>query len=184
MQSYTQFQPGGFEQTGNDLDVALEDNGENFFVVQTPQGRRFTRSGNFSLDPNGRLITAAGYSVLGENGPIVIRGGKVEIATDGTVRVDGQEVDRLLVVHFTPVNGRLPLKKEGNNLFRPQDAQSVPRITPNPRVRQGYLEASNVGLVQQMAELIRITRGFEAYQRAILVADSSLNMLIQRVGGG
>ena len=85
---------------------------------------------------------------------------------------------------FDRVDGRVPLRKAGHSLLTPLDDQTIPRVATDPQVRQQTLEGSNVNMVQEMAKLIHMVRGYEAYQRAILVSDNSLNMLIQRVGGG
>ncbi len=182
--AYTNFDLGRIQATEKKLDLALEDKGENFFVVDSPRGERYTRAGNFQMDSGGRLVTSDQLPVLGMNGPVRIDGGDVNITREGEVLVDGELVDRLQIVHFDRINGRIPVQKEGYSLFKPISEQSAPRQTTHPNVRQGFLESSNVQLMHQMAQLIHIVRGFEAYQRAILVSDASLNMLIQRVGGG
>ena len=182
--AYTNFDLGRIQRTDKDFDLALEDNGENFFVVDTLRGERYTRAGNFALDSNGNLVTADRLPVLGMNGPIRITGRDLNITRDGQVFVDGEFVDRLRIVTFDKINGRIPLQKEGYSLFAPISERSVSHETAHVSVRQGFLEGSNVTLMRQMAQLIHIVRGFEAYQRAILVSDASLNMLIQRVGGG
>lgn len=181
--AYTNFDLGSLKQTEHPLDVALVDNGDNFFSIQTPQGVRYTRAGNFALNAQNMLVTPDQNPVLGTQGPIHINGNEVLINESGDVIVDGNVVDRLQVVQFDRVNGRIPLQKEGYTLFKPISDQSVPRLSTQPRLKQGALEGANVGMVYQMAQMIHIARGFEAYQRSIQVADSSLNTLIQRVGG-
>ncbi|MBM3214551.1 flagellar hook-basal body protein [Candidatus Poribacteria bacterium] len=181
--AYTNFDIGSLKPTGNPLDLAFNDGGENFFVVQTPQGIRYTRAGNFTLNGSNTIVNAQNYPVLGENGPIQANGSKIEIGAAGDVVVDGVLVDRLRVIQFDPINGRTPLQKDGYTLFRPIGNSATPRNASNPRVQQGALEGSNVSLVNEMAQMIHITRGFEAYQRAIQVSDATLNTLIHRVGG-
>ena len=86
---YTDFSPGSLKQTGNTLDLALE--GDGFFVINTPQGKAYTRQGNFQRDGNGKLVTIDGYEVLG-SGPITIENGKVDIDTSGNIAVNGVPV--------------------------------------------------------------------------------------------
>ncbi len=181
--SYTDFEIGSVRTTGNPLDLSLADDGNGFFSIETPKGERYTRAGNFTLDPSGTIVTQDQLPVLGMSGPINVQGGEIEITDTGEVLVDKNYVDRLQIVRFDRVDGRVPLRKAGHNLLTPLDDQTIPQIANDPQVRQRTLEGSNVNMVQEMAKLIHMVRGYEAYQRAILVSDQSLNMLIQRVGG-
>jgi flagellar basal-body rod protein FlgG len=181
--SYTDFNIGNVRTTGNPLDLSLADDGNGFFTVQTPKGERYTRAGNFTLDPSGTIVTQDHLPVLGTAGPINAKGGKIEITASGEVYVDQNYVDRLKIVRFDRVDGRIPLRKAGNSLLTPLDDQATPRVATDPQVRQRTLEGSNVNMIQEMAKLIHMVRGYEAYQKAIMVSDNSLNMLIQRVGG-
>src|SRR5512135_2791674 len=79
----TDFSSGALKQTGNPLDLALD--GKGFFVVDTPQGKGYTRQGNFHLDGSGRLVTAGGFKGGGGGGPITIKGGQVDINEKGEV---------------------------------------------------------------------------------------------------
>ncbi|MDP7620211.1 MAG: flagellar hook-basal body protein [Dehalococcoidia bacterium] len=182
--SYTDFELGSIRTTGNPLDLSLADDGNGFFTVETPEGERYTRAGNFTLSPSGTIVTQNSLPVLGTAGPITANGGEIEITNTGEVYVDKNYVDRLKIVRFDRVDGRVPLRKAGHSLLTPLDDQTIPRVATDPQVRQQTLEGSNVNMVQEMAKLIHMVRGYEAYQRAILVSDNSLNMLIQRVGGG
>jgi flagellar basal-body rod protein FlgG len=181
--AYTNFSPGHMKETANPFDLAFSDNGDNWFVIQTPRGLRFTRAGNFTLARDGTLVTMDNHPVLGAGGAIRINGMDVHVNDVGDVIVDGKTVDRIRVVQFDRINGRIPLEKEGYTLFRPISARSTPRSVPVPHIRQGFLEYSNVHAIDEMAEMINILRGYEAYQRSVQVFDGSLNTLIHRVGG-
>ena len=183
-QAYTDFRPGSLTPSQNKLDLAFGDTGDNFFVVETQDGERYTRAGNFTRDVDGRLITSNNQPVLGVDGHIFLGDGDVTFTENGNVLVDKQPVGKLKIVQFDRINGHIPIQKEGHNLFAPISSQSVARLSSHPNVKQGVLEGSNVGVMDQMARMIHIARGYESYQRSVLVADSSLNMLIQRVGGG
>ncbi|MBI5063344.1 MAG: flagellar hook basal-body protein, partial [Desulfatitalea sp.] len=120
MEARTNYDNGPMTRTGNSLDVAIV--GKGFFEIQTPDGPRFTRKGNFTVNEQGVLATAEGWPVKGEGGDIAIEEGRVEIGDQGEVRVDGDVVATIRVVDFPePYN----LVKTGDTLFMPaQGAQS------------------------------------------------------------
>ncbi len=164
---------GPLRRTDNPLDLAIS--GSGFFVVQTPEGEKFTRAGNFQVDKEGFLITPEGNKVLGLNGPIRIKGGKVQVNYLGEVLVDGEVVDRLRIVDFPkPYN----LKKEGANLFVSRETGFEPR---GYRVLQGFLEESSVNPVQEMVKMITAHRAYEASANAIRVIDELLGRVINEV---
>jgi len=77
----TDYSAGPLKQTGNPLDLSLD--GDGFFVVDTPQGKAYTRQGNFHLDGKGQVVTSDGYAVQGNGGPVTIKGGRLEIDNKG-----------------------------------------------------------------------------------------------------
>lgn len=156
------FAPGSQQQSGNVLDLALE--GEGFFVVNTPQGRAYTRQGNFTRDAAGKLVTADGYEVLGSGGPLVLNGSRIEIDSEGKILVDDNEVGSLQVVDFPKPYA---LQKIGSALFVPTDPQVTAKPAAIVRVGQGYLEESNVNAVLEMAQLIETSRLFEMCQKIV-----------------
>ena len=162
---------GEIQNTGNPFHIAID--GDGFFVLRTPRGERYTRSGNFTMKSDGTMITAQGDSVLGESGPIQITGGKVEVAADGSVRSDEGEVGKLRIVRFADPRQAV---KEGSNLFYtpPKNIQEA----QNVRVMQGGLEQSNVSPIDSMVSLITIQRQFEAYERAMGLMDSATEKMI------
>ncbi len=176
LEAKTDFRQGSLQRTGDPLNFALEDRG--FFTVETPQGMRYTRNGDFTLNEKGVLITQEGYPVWGESGPIVIDGDEVAVNSQGEVMVDGKLVDPLLISDF-----ELPytLRKEGEGLFAPLDGRKA-KPRENPRILQGYLEASNVAPAKEMMELITILRLYEANQKAILLQDNTLNKTVNDLG--
>jgi len=163
---YTEMTGGSREQTGNPLDVAVD--GDGFFVVNTPDGRRFTRDGSFRLGADGTLGTADGNPVLGSSGPIVLdpEVSGIRIDPNGKVWADGEEVDTLQVVAF-PAGA--PPAKVGGNLFDGTGDTPV----ENPRVSQGALERSNVSSILEMSRMIEIARGYEAYQKLVQSLDQT-----------
>lgn len=174
----TDFSAGSLQKTDNPLDIALE--GSGFFVVQTPNGIRYTRNGNFSLDSQGQLVTSNGFPVLGnKGGPIILQGEKIEINKLGEVFVDGRFVDTLRIADFSQLNF---LKKEGNGLFKVEDPTVQESPATKVQVRQGFLENSNVSPVALMAELIETMRGYETYQKVIQLFDETLGQMNNKIG--
>ena len=157
------FRDGQIETTGRDLDVALD--GRGFFEIETPQGVRYTRNGQFSRQPDGTLVTADGAPVLDDAGkPITLGVGAVSFEPDGTVRAGGVLAGKLKIVDFGDYVG---LRREEAGRFR-AEAGSTPVDAPaTSRVRGGTLESSNVQLPERMVQLTEVSRAFEALQRGI-----------------
>lgn len=173
----TDFTQGRVESTGNQLDFALQ--GRGFFVIGTPGDEGYTRAGNFALEPDGRLVTLDGFPVMGMNGEIVVPPGEtVLVDQSGTILVDGVEFDRFLLVDFTDPDA---LIKGGHNLFFAADEQTVPEEAENIQVLQGYLERSNMHVVEAMVTMIETLREFEAAQRAILAQDEALQRAVNDI---
>ena len=181
--SRTDFSPGPLHQTGNRLDLAL--NGPGFFSVESPDGPRYTRRGNFTLNPEGVLVTQEGWPVQGTSGEIRLdandagpSGPDISVGEDGTVRVNGRDVDRLRIENFTDPGGLL---KIGHGYFLQTDADAA-AAAENVRIAQGFLEMSNVEAVRAMTEMIEILRGYESYQRVIRSIDEANAKSINEVG--
>lgn len=156
---------GTLQQTESPLDLAL--GGEGFFVVDTPEGERWTRSGSFRLDEAGRMVDANGNALLGEGGPIVLPQGRVEVNGAGRIRVEGKDVARIRI-DTAPAGA--DLTHAGGNLFVP-DAAGQPIAEEQRVVRQGYLETSNVNAVSSLVDMIEIQRAYSAVQRSITTMD-------------
>jgi flagellar basal-body rod protein FlgF len=149
--------PGPLQTTGNKLDVAID--GEGFFVIETPNGERYTRAGRFSIGANGRLVDQEGNAVLdSRNRPISFsaQDTQIEITKSGTIQSENGEIARLLVVRFEkPQN----LLGEGNRLF---DANNeAPVQIERPKVVQGALEGSNISPILEMTRLTAEMREFQ-----------------------
>ena len=169
------FEQGSLQSTGNTLDLAIQGNG--FFTLQTQQGIRYTRDGQFARDAQGYLVTMDGDRVLGRNGPIQLQAGAVQIAQDGTVRQNNQTIDQLRVVNFANLTAVRP---EGDNRFVDTGA-ARPALDSTSTVNQGYLERSNANVVRSMVDLIDAQRWFEANQKSIQTQDTANGYAIQTV---
>lgn len=153
---------GSLASTGGDLDVAI--NGNGFLAVQTPQGVRYTRNGNLSLDSKGTLVASGKFPVLGASGkPVTLGTGKIQIGQQGAISLDGASVDTLKLVSFDNMSN---LEREGNSLFNYKGSESSIK-TSDAAIKSGYLEQSNVNPVASMVQMIDIHRRFEAMQKGV-----------------
>ncbi len=174
----TDFSPSPLRPTNNVLDMALE--GEGFFCVQTPEGKQYTRRGDFSLTESGKLITKAGYPVLGKNGEIVLTGKKnITVNETGEISVDGNPVDTLQVVGIGKPE---MLQKVSGTLFRSPGGQVDEKEVKNLKIKQGFLETSGVNGVKTMTEMIDVLRGYESYQKIIHFLSDVSKKSINDVG--
>ena len=147
---------GMIERTGNPLDVALQ--GENYLVVQTAQGERYTRAGSLEINGRGQLVTQAGQPVMGDGGPIVFGSteSNARIATDGTVSSDQGQRGKLRIVRFD--NPRA-LASDGANLF--SSTAAAQPAGPQARLETGAIERSNVKAVVEMTRLVEVQRAYQ-----------------------
>src|SRR5574344_183528 len=137
-ENYTDFEQGSFKETKTKSDVALA--GKGFFTVQTPEGERYTRNGNFIVGKEGILETKDGYPVLGENGPIQVNDDKFFVNEDGKIYTekDMTLVDRLKVVRF---DDERYLKKTGESMYNTNEVAGEAHVAEGnerPRMLQGY----------------------------------------------
>jgi flagellar basal-body rod protein FlgF len=171
----TDFSPGGLVQSGNPLDVAIE--GEGFLAVETPDGERYTRAGNLTIDVDGTLTTQDGYPVMGDGGPIVFGAEETDISIgrDGSISTNTGPKDVLRLVDFADP---ATLRHVGENLF----AGENPLPATGARVMQGTIEESNVNGVAEMTRLIEVTRAYEQVARLVKDHDDLRSRAIQRLG--
>ncbi len=176
-QLVTNFSSGPMETTNLQTDFAL--NGNGFFTIQTPQGIRYTRSGNFQVDVNGTLLTQEGYYVVGQNGGLINVGtGEFTVSGNGTIFVNGQATGQMRIVQFAD-NG--VLRKAGDNLYYPYNGEQ-PAVMQNPAVAQGMLEGSNLEIGREMAEMLVTNRAYESNQRMLKMVDESLAKTVNEIG--
>ncbi len=173
--SHMDMTAGNLETTGNPLDVGIE--GRGFFVVQTADGTRYTRNGSFQVSSSGVLVTAAGDPVLGDpalgaKGVINVPAGAVSIASDGTLSVKGAVAGSIQLVEFAPGT---KLTSEGGTLIAAPEGSAKP--APQPTLRQGTLESSNVNSISSVVTLIGVQRQAEMLQRAMSLFDTEFNQI-------
>lgn len=168
------FSTGTLEQTKAPLDLAI--NGDGFFQIQTPQGIRYTRAGNFSVNSSGQLVTKNGDLVIGERGGITLpKQGQVTIDEDGSINVGNRKIDNLKLVRFN--NPTTALSQEGNSLFVANGSQP-PLPISDSRVLQGTLESSNINPVLEMVAMINNNREFESLQKSVTLLMNDLGRKI------
>ncbi len=174
------FTQGDFKQTENQLDMAIE--GDGFFQVILPNGDiAYSRAGNFKIDSEGRIVTPDGFLMEPEIS-IPTDSMAISISTDGTVSViqAGQtepvQVGNIELARFTNPAG---LKSIGRNMFLPTEA-SGDAVTGTPgedeygTIAQGFLEMSNVSVVDEMVKMITAQRAYEINSKAIQTSDEML----------
>ena len=171
---------GYFKETGNNLDMVIAGNG--FFQVQMPDGTTaYTRNGAWKLDSDGNIVNDDGLQLV-PNITIPADATQISIGIDGTVSVlqpgaaEMQQVGQIEIVNFINPAG---LHSSGDNLFLETGASGAPIIgiagqDGLGQIKQGFVEMSNVQLVEEMTELITGQRAYEANSKAITTSDSML----------
>ncbi len=179
------FTQGSLQETKNNLDVAI--NGNGFFEVTMPDGTLgYTRDGSFQVDAQGRLVTSSGLPVA--NGITVPPNTlSVSISADGVVSalVSGntqpQQLGSLAMSSFINPAGLEPI---GQNLFKESAASGQPQQgTPGSNglgfIKQGFLESSNINVVEELVNMIQTQRAYEMNSKAIQTSDQMLAKLSQ-----
>ena len=182
--TYTNFAQGDLKSTGSSTDVAIE--GKGFFEVLTPQGVRYTRNGSFMIDGNGRLVNREGQPFLraGNQDPaqrtFQVTSPNITVSQSGDIYEGGNAIGKLSVVDFANPDD---LAKVGNSNYQlKSNATSTPVAALEARIQQGFVEGSNVNVVEEMTDMITANRVFEATQSAIKAQDQMDDKLINQVG--
>lgn len=173
------FGQGVLSMTGGELDMAIE--GQGFFQVQTPQGPRYTRDGRFTTDPTGRLVTQGGHAVLDASGgeiTIDMEKGQVSVGADGTLSQGNEQVGKVGMYAFANPGA---LEKAGDNLFR--NASNL-AATPaaEAKLRQGFLEGSNVKPVIEITRMVEVSRAYESTSRMMDSEHELSRRAVERLG--
>lgn len=176
---YIDYREGSMKKTGNDLDFMIK--GSGFFTIMTPKGVRYTRNGNFSLNPDGFLVTSDGSKIMSKSGFIRFHkdGGKIRINHDGEVLQGDEITGKLKIVDFKKP---YRLLRDGNSYFRPQLPDNPVVKSPGYIIKQGFLEGSNVNTIRNMVQMISAVRNYEADQRALQAQDQTLDKAVNSVG--
>ena len=175
--SYMDLSSGVFKYTGNSLDVAIE--GEGFLEVANANSVFYTRQGNLVLDSGGRLTTAGGYVVNGMAGEVRLTSNAPRIDELGRIWENEIQIGQLKLVNFK--NPR-QLEKLGSGLYIANQMNTTIMENNEVKIRQGYLEASNVVMMNEMVNMMEVMRHFETSQRVIKGYDELLDNTIRTLG--
>ncbi len=181
VKEFTDFTEGSLRPTNAPLDIAIQ--GEGFFVLDTPEGQRFTRNGNFRIDDNGDIVNSGGDKLMGAGGRINIPGAEkmeqndLSISKSGDIMMGPTKLGKIRIVTFPDMQ---KLLKTAGTMFRSDDSpKDVPLSDEKTTIRQGYLEESNVEALTEMVQLVELSRGFETDQRTMRYQDSTLEKALE-----
>ena len=172
----TDLSPGAMQQTGRDLDVAID--GDGWLAVQGADGKEaYTRAGDLRVTPEGLLQTGAGLQIMGQDGPISIPPAqKLEIGKDGTISIvplgsnatNLAAIDRIKLVKPVMDN----LEKLNDGLMHVKDGKPV-EASADVSLVQGALESSNVNAISAMVDMIELSKNFELQTKVMKSADEN-----------
>jgi flagellar basal body rod protein FlgG len=173
---------GSLVETGRTLDFALS--GKGFFVVESPDGPLYTRHGIFVTNPNGQVVDTAGRFVAGMSGPVLVPASvdpaQVSVSSDGRIRAGQAQIGKFRIVEFAGQEDQLV--PAGLNCFRaPTGVEPVDAA--DATIKQGYQEASNVKLVEELVHMIVVSRLYEANMKLLAVSrDNSSSTISVAMG--
>jgi len=162
----TSMMQGALTRTGGTFDLAIE--GEGFFLIETPEGERLSRAGNFSPNALGDLVTNDGFRVLDTGGaPVFVPPDALDlsVSADGTVSTDGRPIAQIGL--YQPIEPAKMLREDGV-MFRAEDGV---KPAENGKIIQGFLESSNVDPISQIARMIEVQRAYEMGQSFLQAED-------------
>ena len=176
------FTTGAINQTGNELDIAIE--GEGFYQIQMSDGTTgYSRAGSFKKDSTGRVVNSDGYPLLPE---IVIPANatRITVGNDGTVSVmqAGQNTPTTVgTMQLASFSNPAGLSSLGHNLYQPTDASGAASTGTAGQnglgtISQGFLEMSNVSVMEEMVNMIVGQRAYEINSKAVQAADETLQL--------
>ena len=177
------FTQGQVNATGEKLDIAIQ--GEGFLEVQRPDGTiGYTRDGSLKLSPSGQVTTNDGMPILSGFQPIPPGATSVNMAENGEVTVQsasGSQTFRLTLTRFANPSG---LRSLGGNIYEETPASGAPEVgQPGEQgfgnILQGYIETSNVNIVEEMVNLIVAQRAYEVNSKSIQTSDEMLQSVAQ-----
>ncbi|NSY38756.1 MULTISPECIES: flagellar hook-basal body complex protein [unclassified Leisingera] len=172
----TSMEQGQLTKTGGTFDFAVE--GDGFFMVETPQGERLTRSGAFSPNSAGDLVTMDGYRVLDAGrAPVFVPpdAGKIEVGADGSISANGRLLGQLGL--FKPVESHALVREDGV-MFR---VEGEIEETLDASVLQGFLEGSNVNAISEVTRMIEVQRAYEMGQSFLESEDERIRNAIKNL---
>lgn len=177
------FSQGSIVETGRPLDFALH--GKGFFVIETPEGPLYTRNGTFITNQNSQIADSQGRIVAGQAGPITIPGNiefsQLNVSNDGTISAGEIAIGKFRLVDFNENENKLV--PTGDSCYRMTDENIQPTEAENIVVTQGYQEASNVRIVDELVDMILVSRLYEANMSSITAEKQASSSLMSAAMG-
>ena len=178
LNSALDFSQGSIIETGRPLDFALY--GKGFFVIETPEGPLYTRNGIFHTNRNGQIVDSEGRTVAGEAGPIAIPASVVlsqlNVSSDGSISAAGTAIGKFKLVDFEDSENKLV--PAGANCFTMPQEDVEPTTTEHIVVKQGYQESSNVKMIDELVDMIMVSRLYEANMKFISAKNETSRSII------
>lgn len=179
---YTDYSQGSLRETEATFDLALE--GSGFFQISYHNrdgstSTKFTRDGSFTMTSDGYVVDMDGNNLVSQNGVLQVPPDAVNIVIDesGYVYADEQLVDRIVLVDYQDYDF---IEKFGENMY--QTVLGATPVEATAKIRQGFTEQSNVNAVNEMVDLITVTRAYEAGQKVINTIDMMTDKAVNDIG--
>jgi flagellar basal-body rod protein FlgF len=177
------FSQGSMVDTGRPLDFALH--GKGFFVIETPEGPLYSRNGTFITNQNSQIVDSQGRIVAGQAGPITIPGNvgisQLNVTSDGTISAGEIEIGKFRLVDFGENENQLI--PTGDSCYRMPDENIQPIGAEHIVVKQGYQEASNVQIIDELVDMILVSRLYEANMKSLTAAKETSSSLLSAAMG-
>lgn len=178
LNSVFDFSQGSIVETSRALDFALH--GKGFFVIETPEGPRYTRNGTFVANQNSQIVDSLGRIVAGQAGPITIPGNigisQLNVSDDGTISAGETAIGKFRLVDFN--ENETKLIPTGDSCYLMPDVNVQPVEAQNTIVKQGYQEASNVQIIDELVDMILVSRLYEANMDSITAEKQASGSLM------
>ena len=167
VESEFDFSQGNIVETGRGLDFALY--GRGFFVIETPSGPLYTRNGVFSTNQNGQIVDSSGRIVAGSAGPITIPANilpsQLSVTGDGSISAGEVNLGQFRLVDFQDNESKLV--PAGDNCYRMPQKNISPVSAENIIVKHRYQEASNVNMIDELVDMLMVSRLYEANMKFV-----------------
>lgn len=178
LNSALDFSQGNIVETGRPLDFAVY--GKGFFVIETPEGPLYTRNGTFLTNQNGQIVDSKGRTVAGEAGPITIPANvalsQLNVSSNGSISAAGTTIGTFKLVDFEGNENKLvPV---GDSCFMMPQEDIEPITAEHIAVKQGYQEASNVKIVDELVDMIMVSRLYEANMKLLSTGNETAGSII------
>ena len=167
LNSSLDFSQGNLSETGRPMDFAIY--GKGFFIIETPNGPLYTRNGMFHTNQNGQIVDSQGRIVAGQAGPITIPSdvgiSQVSVSNDGNISAGGIPIGKFQLVDFKDNEDKLV--PTGDSCYRMPNKNIKPVAAENTIIKQGNQEVSNVKMIEELVDMIMVSRLYEANMKFI-----------------